>query len=105
MLELQRIVDAVWSTRIKGLLVRTSELLVGTHSPIPNLHWNSAAKPGGMFDQINLRSSTGWSHLPRHFLATKGDTAAIYCKMRGSSERPRLDFCVHATFGWTRRKL
>ena len=110
MLILQRIVQIICSTRIKGPLVRSLGPLAGTQSPIPDLHWHSAAKTGGGFDQINLRSSAGGSHLPRRVLATKGDMAAVHRKSKSkvrheAHHNAQVKYYVHSTFGWTRQKF
>ena len=58
--------------------------------PQPALTFSGEA--GARFDQINLRSPTEGSHLPRHVLATKGDTAANHRQHEGRSRTPKLDF-------------
>jgi hypothetical protein len=50
MLKPQRIVRNNRPTRIKGPSVRALELPAKTHSPIPDLHENSAVKTGCGFD-------------------------------------------------------
>ena len=52
MLILQRIVQNIWSTKIKGPLVRTFEPLIGTHSPIPDLALAFSRETGGGLDQL-----------------------------------------------------
>jgi hypothetical protein len=76
MLKPQRVVQANWSTRIRGPSVGTGESgrnLFTYHQP--TLEISDGEEDVGL---VNLHSRLGGSPLLEHFLLTKGDRAAGY---------------------------